>query len=110
MNSGPPILSLDSIWGDLHVARRVCVTSLPAAPRWFDRCLLATIRARSSREDFRVWSCVPSELLEGGVAKHQPLDPSAAKVDLGLGLVARASQPDHRAEAPRVVRDAITRL
>jgi len=27
---------LDSIWGDLHVARRVCVTSLPAAPRWFD--------------------------------------------------------------------------
>ena len=52
----------------------------------------------------------PQSFSQRGVAKHQPLDPSAAKVDLGLRLVARASQPDHRAEAPRVVRDAITRL
>ena len=62
------------------------------------------------RERISGWSCVPSELLERGVAKHQPLDAGAAEVDLGLGLVAGASEPDHRAEAPRVVRDAITRL
>src|SRR6476646_8954888 len=97
------------------VRRSRIVRTDPAwSPRYLTRDLGLVARAATISQDHlqlsSAWSCVPSELLEGGVAKHQPLDPSAAKVDLGLRLVARASQPDHRAEAPRVVRDAITRL